>query len=85
MIGGNEMKGKKLKTIISKIDFKKARPFILLTVIFTVLGLSFGKALDTFLVRMCLGLAVFRRLCFLVILRILWILHSFYLLFCRVP
>ena len=51
MIGGNEMKGKKLKTIISKIDFKKARPFILLTVIFTVLGLSFGKALDTFLVR----------------------------------
>ena len=45
MIGGNEMKGKKLKTIISKIDFKKARPFILLTVIFTVLGLSFGKAL----------------------------------------
>ena len=44
MIGGNEMKGKKLKTIISKIDFKKARPFILLTVIFTVLGLSFGKA-----------------------------------------
>ena len=39
MIGGNEMKGKKLKTIISKIDFKKAQPFILLTVIFTVLGL----------------------------------------------
>lgn len=44
------MKGKNFKDIIKKIDFKKVQPWILLTLIFTVLGLSFGKVLDTFLV-----------------------------------
>lgn len=44
------MKGKNFKDTIKKIDFKKVQPWILLTLIFTVLGLSFGKVLDTFLV-----------------------------------
>ena len=44
------MKKKKFKKFKLKINFKTIQPLILLTLIFTMLGLSFGKLLDNFLV-----------------------------------
>ena len=44
------MKKKKFKKFKLKINFKTIQPLILLTLIFTMLGLSFGKILDNFLV-----------------------------------
>lgn len=44
------MKKKKFKKFKLNINFKTIQPLILLTLIFTMLGLSFGKLLDNFLV-----------------------------------